>query len=157
MEGNQQQKIIIENLKEPISINDIINHFKDCGPIDDVIIYNSDNFISAEIYFKDKLSISNALKKNSTKINDSIIKLHLQENNNDIDINDINNTPPRPEHKYNTRSKSSKKNNIPNEKINQINNKKIIFDEEDEFEFKEEEINESILSNKYEKESEKEK
>ena len=54
MEGNQQEKLIIENLKEPITIEDIINHFKDCGPIDDVIIYNSDNFISAEIYFKDK-------------------------------------------------------------------------------------------------------
>ena len=37
MEGNQQEKLIIENLKEPITIEDIINHFKDCGPIDDVI------------------------------------------------------------------------------------------------------------------------
>ena len=64
MEGNQQEKLIIENLKEPITIEDIINHFKDCGPIDDVIIYNSDNFISAEIYFKDKLSISISFRSN---------------------------------------------------------------------------------------------
>ncbi len=156
MEGNQQEKLIIENLKEPITIEDIINHFKDCGPIDDVIIYNSDNFISAEIYFKDKLSISNALKKNSTKINDSIIKLHFQENNNEINgINDIiNSTPPKPEHKYNTRSKSSKKNNIQNTKI--IKDKKIIFDDEDEFDLEEEELNESILSNKNENENENE-
>ena len=140
MEEIQKGKIIIENLKEPISIDDIINHFKDCGPIDDVIIYNSDNFISAEIYFKDKSSLYNALKKDSTQINDSTIKVHIQENENDI------NSIPQPEHKYNTRSKSSKKNNQINMNINKEKNNKIIFDEEEEFE--EEEINESILSNK---------
>ena len=126
MEENKQEKLIIEGLKEPITIEDIINHFKDCGPIEDAIIYNSNNFISAEIFFKDKSSIIKALNKNSTKINNSIINIHIPEEN-----NYIYNTN---QHRYNTRS--SKKNN------SRINSKDSdIFGEG-------EEINESLMSNK---------
>ena len=110
MEGIQKEKLIIEGLKEPISIEDIINHFKDCGPIDDVIIYNSNNFISAEIYFKDNSSLIKSLNKNSTKINNSIIKIRIEESDNNEDNNIYSTT----QHKYNTR-------------LSEKRNKKITF------------------------------
>ena len=78
MEGIKQEKIIIDGLKEPITIEDIINHFEKCGPIDDVIIYNSNNIISAEIFFKNKSSLLKAMNMNLTKINNSIINIHIQ-------------------------------------------------------------------------------
>ena len=83
MEEINKKKLTIEGLKEPIKIEDIINHFKECGPIEDVIIYNSNNFVSAEIFFKDKSSLLEALNKNFTKINNSIINIHVQNEDND--------------------------------------------------------------------------
>ena len=147
-----EEKLIIENLKEPISIDDIINHFKDCGSIGDVQISNFENSISAEVYFKDKQSLYNALKKDKTKLKDSIINLHIEENENENNTGGIisqSPSPSPPQHKYNTRSKSTKVNNPyiyfnKNINIHKTKNKKIILDDEDE----EEEINESILSNK---------
>ena len=130
MEGIQKEKLIIEGLKEPISIEDIINHFKDCGPIDDVIIYNSNNFISAEIYFKDNSSLIKSLNKNSTKINNSIIKIRIEESDNNEDNNIYSTT----QHKYNTR-------------LSEKRNKKIIIEEKNEINDiinEEEELNESL-------------
>ena len=127
MEEIKQKKLIIEGLQEPITIEDIINHFKDCGAIEDAIIYNSNNFISAEIFFKDKSSLLKALNKNSTKINNSIINIHIPEEDNNIyNIK---------EHNYNTRS--SKKDNS---KLNSENND--IFEGE--------ELEDSLISNKKE-------
>ena len=127
MEEIKQKKLIIEGLQEPITIEDIINHFKDCGPIEDAIIYNSNNFISAEIFFKDKSSLLKALNKNSTKINNSIINIHIPEEDNNIyNIKERN---------YNTRS--SKKDNS---KLNSENND--IFEGE--------ELEDSLISNKKE-------
>ena len=133
MEGIQKEKLIIEGLKEPISIEDIINHFKDCGPIDDVIIYNSNNFISAEIYFKDNSSLIKSLNKNSTKINNSIIKIRIEESDNNEDNNIYSTT----QHKYNTR-------------LSEKRNKKLIIEEKNEKDEindiinEEEELNESL-------------
>ena len=133
MEGIQKEKLIIEGLKEPISIEDIINHFKDCGPIDDVIIYNSNNFISAEIYFKDNSSLIKSLNKNSTKINNSIIKIRIEESDNNEDNNIYSTT----QHKYNTR-------------LSEKRNKKLIIEEKNDKDDindiinEEEELNESL-------------
>ena len=133
MEIIQQEKLIVEGLKEPISIDDIINHFKDCGPINDVIIYNSNNFVSAEIYFEEKSSLYKALKKDSSQLKNSIINIHIQKEENNF--NSINQLKEH-KHKYNTRSSLSSK------KIySEDNNNLDISDKEDQ-------INDSILSNK---------
>ena len=127
MEERNKEKLIIEGLKEPITIKDIINHFKECGPIEDIIIYNSNNFISADMFFKDQSSLFKALNKNLTKINGSTINIHIQcEENNSYKMKS---------HNYDTR-------------YSMKNEKKMILEEYDCFE--EEEINESILSNKNE-------
>ena len=133
MEGIQKEKLIIEGLKEPISIEDIINHFKDCGPIDDVIIYNSNNFISAEIYFKDNSSLIKSLNKNSTKINNSIIKIRIEESDNNEDNNIYSTT----QHKYNTRLSEKRNKKIIIEEKNEKNEINDIINEE-------EELNESL-------------
>jgi len=122
MEGIKPEKLIIEGLKEPITIEDIINHFKECGPIEDVIIYNSNNFISADVFFKDKSSLFKALNKNLTKLKNSIINIHIQNENNNLY---------KKKHSYNTR--------------NYIKNDKNMNDDILE---EEEEINESLGSNK---------
>ena len=133
MEIIQQEKLIVEGLKEPISIDDIINHFKDCGPINDVIIYNSNNFVSAEIYFEEKSSLYKALKKDSSQLKNSIINIHIQkEENNFNSINKIK----EHKHKYNTRSSLSSK------KIYSEDNNNLDISDKEEL------INESILSNK---------
>ena len=125
MEGSKQEKLIIEGLKEPITIKDIINHFKDCGPIEDVIIYNSNNYISADVFFKDKSSLYKALNKNLTKINNSTINIH---------ISDVqNNSNKMKSYSYNTRNSLK-------------NDKKMNLEDYDIFEEEEEEINESLLS-----------
>ena len=125
MDGIKPEKLIIEGLKEPISIEDIINHFKDCGPIEDVIIYNSNNFISADVFFKDKSSLFKALNKNLTKLKNSIINIHIQNEDNII--------YKKKGHSYNTRNNIIK---------NDDKNMNADISEE------EEEINESLLSNK---------
>ena len=133
MEIIQQEKLIVEGLKEPISIDDIINHFKDCGPINDVIIYNYNNLVSAEIYFEEKSSLYKALTKDSSKLKNSTINIHIQKDENNYNsINKINDH----KHKYNTRST--------------ISSKKIYSEEKNNFDVSDgtEQINESILSNK---------
>ena len=110
MDGIKQEKLIVEGLNKTISLQDIIEHFKDCGPINDVFIFKSHNSMSAEISFKDQSSLFKALSKNATQINDSIINIHINSpNNNNLNQyslinNNINN------HNYNTRF--SKKDNI---------------------------------------------
>ena len=87
MEGIKQEKLIVEGLNDTITIQDIIDHFKECGPINDVFIYKSKNSLSAEISFKDQSSLFNALNKNATIIKDSIINLHINSLNNDVNNN----------------------------------------------------------------------
>ena len=98
MEGIKQDKLIIDGLNESISIQDVIEHFKDCGPIKEAFKFKSHNSFSAEIIFKDQSSLFKALNKNATQINDSTINLHIisqGNNNNKISSNS---------HNYNTKS-----------------------------------------------------
>ena len=126
MEGIKQEKLIVEGLDDTITIQDIIAHFKDCGPINDVFIYKSKNSLSAEISFKDQSSLFNALNKNATQIKDSIINLHINSLNNDLNKNCISLSNNNINiHNYNTRfSKKENKNiNINDEEENiQLNN-----------------------------------
>ena len=112
MEGIKQEKLIVEGLNDTITIQDIIDHFKECGPINDVFIYKSKNSLSAEISFKDQSSLFNALNKNATIIKDSIINLHINSLNNDVNNNSISNNNINI-HNYNTRF-SKKENKIIN-------------------------------------------
>ena len=107
MEGIKQEKLIIEGLKESTSIQDIMDHFKDCGPINNIYINKSHNSTSAEISFKDQSSLFKALNKNETQINDSIINLYIKSSQNNNKNMNINN------HNYNTRF-SKKENKIIN-------------------------------------------
>ena len=99
MEGIKQEKLIIDGLNESISIQDVIDHFKDCGPIKEAFIFKSHNSYSAEIIFKDESSLFKALNKNATQINDSTINLHINSQNN----NKINSNA----HNYNTKSNNN--------------------------------------------------
>lgn len=99
MEGIKQEKLIIDGLNESISIQDVIDHFKDCGPIKEAFIFKSHNSYSAEIVFKDESSLFKALNKNATQINDSTINLHINSQNN----NKINSNA----HNYNTKSNNN--------------------------------------------------
>ena len=112
MEGIKQEKLIIEGLKEPISIQDIIEHFKDCGPINNVYINKSKNKLIAEISFKDESSLFKALNKNMTQIKDSIINLYIKsdKNNNSNSVNNINING----HNYNTRFSYKKEKKVLN-------------------------------------------
>ena len=118
MDRIKQEKLIVEGLNETISLQDIIEHSKDCGPINDVFIFKTHNSFSAEISFKDQSSLFKALSKNSTQINDSTINLHINSPNNNI-INSSANNNNINNHNYNTRF--SKK-----------DNKKINLDEEED-------------------------
>ena len=113
MDGIKQEKLIVEGLSEGISLQDILEHFKDCGPINDVFIFKSHNSMSAEISFKDQSSLFKALNKNATQINDSIINLHIisqKNSNNLIQCSPINNNINS--HNYNTRFSVKDSNNI---------------------------------------------
>jgi len=101
MEGIKQEKLIVDGLDESISIQDVIEHFRDCGPIKEASMYKSHNSFSAEIIFKDQSSLFKALNKNATQINDSTINLHINSQNNNI-IKLTSNT-----HNYNTKSNNN--------------------------------------------------
>ena len=84
MEGIKQEKLIVEGLNKDTTLQDILDHFKDCGQINDIFINKSHNLISAEISFKDQSSLFKALNKNATQINDSIINIYINSPNNNI-------------------------------------------------------------------------
>ena len=140
MEGIKQEKLIIDGLNESISIQDVIDHFKDCGPIKEAFIFKSHNSYSAEIIFKDESSLFKALNKNATQINDSTINLHINSQNN----NKINSNA----HNYNTKSNNNfinlKENN--NEESN-LSNSLNINDSSLDLEKKSLEENENENSN----------
>ena len=140
MEGIKQEKLIIDGLNESISIQDVIDHFKDCGPIKEAFIFKSHNSYSAEIVFKDESSLFKALNKNATQINDSTINLHINSQNN----NKINSNA----HNYNTKSNNNfinlKENN--NEESN-LSNSLNINDSSLDLEKKSLEENENENSN----------
>ena len=140
MEGIKQEKLIIDGLNESISIQDVIDHFKDCGPIKEAFIFKSHNSYSAEIVFKDESSLFKALNKNATQINDSTINLHINSQNN----NKINSNA----HNYNTKSNNNfinlKENN--NEESN-LSNSLNINDSSLDLEKKSIEENENENSN----------
>lgn len=140
MEGIKQEKLIIDGLNESISIQDVIDHFKDCGPIKEAFIFKSHNSYSAEIIFKDESSLFKALNKNATQINDSTINLHINSQNN----NKINSNA----HNYNTKSNNNfinlKENN--NEESN-LSNSLNINDSSLDLEKKSIEENENENSN----------
>ena len=127
MEGIKHEKLIVEGLNKTISLQDIIDHFKDCGQIKDVFI--SHNSKTAEISFKDQSSLFKALNKNATQIKDLMINLHINSpNNNNLNHNYfINNN--FNSHNYNTRFSIKD------------NNKKINDDEEENIE-----LNDSLTS-----------
>ena len=140
MEGIKQEKLIIDGLNESISIQDVIDHFKDCGPIKEAFIFKFHNSYSAEIVFKDESSLFKALNKNATQINDSTINLHINSQNN----NKINSNA----HNYNTKSNNNfinlKENN--NEESN-LSNSLNINDSSLDLEKKSIEENENENSN----------
>ena len=119
MEGIKQEILIIEGLNEQIFIQDIIDHFKDCGPIKDVFINKTHNSITAELSFKDQSSLFKALNKNGTLIKDSSINIYIKNikesiNQSSYSNENINN------HNYNTRFSKKDKNLLYNGKEENI-------------------------------------
>ena len=142
MEGIKQEKLIIDGLNETISIQDVIDHFKDCGPIKEAFIFKSHNSYSAEIVFKDESSLFKALNKNATQINDSTINLHINSQNNNN--NKINSNA----HNYNTKSNNNFINlNENNDEENNLSNSFNINDSSIDLEKKSIDENENENSN----------
>ena len=140
MEGIKQEKLIIDGLNESISIQDVIDHFKDCGPIKEAFIFKSHNSYSAEIIFKDESSLFKALNKNATQINDSTINLHINSQSN----NKLNSNA----HNYNTKSNNNFINlNENDDEENNLSNSFNINDSSLDLEKKSLEENENENSN----------